>query len=314
MVNFIFSILIPSYKKKYFDDCLKSILYQTYQNYEVIIVDDASPEDLKSVADSFQDDRIRYYRNERNCGALNVVDNWNICLGYATGDYVICMGDDDKLLPGALEEYAKMIEKYPNVDVFHGWTEVIDEHSDVINLLDTRPEWESVYSLMWQRWNGRQQFIGDFLFKTATLRKNGGFYKQPLAWGSDDITAYINAKENGVANTQVSVFQYRQTSITLSSISNGKIKLEALAKEKLWTESFLSHSSVRNDLDRLLLDLLTRNMNARFEKRKIDTITKDVKFSNSILKRVVYWIKLYRSLNISSSQFVKAILKGISQH
>lgn len=314
MVNFIFSILIPSYKKKYFDDCLKSILYQTYQNYEVIIVDDASPEDLKSVADSFQDDRIRYYRNERNCGALNVVDNWNICLGYATGDYVICMGDDDKLLPGALEEYAKMIEKYPNVDVFHGWTEVIDEHSDVINLLDTRPEWESVYSLMWQRWNGRQQFIGDFLFKTATLRKNGGFYKQPLAWGSDDITAYINAKENGVANTQVSVFQYRQTSITLSSISNGKIKLEALEKEKLWTESFLSHSSVRNDLDRLLLDLLTRNMNARFEKRKIDTITKDVKFSNSILKRVVYWIKLYRSLNISSSQFVKAILKGISQH
>lgn len=292
----------------------KNFLYQTYQNYEVIIVDDASPEDLKSVADSFQDDRIRYYRNERNCGALNVVDNWNICLGYATGDYVICMGDDDKLLPGALEEYAKMIEKYPNVDVFHGWTEVIDEHSDVINLLDTRPEWESVYSLMWQRWNGRQQFIGDFLFKTATLRKNGGFYKQPLAWGSDDITAYINAKENGVANTQVSVFQYRQTSITLSSISNGKIKLEALEKEKLWTESFLSHSSVRNDLDRLLLDLLTRNMNARFEKRKIDTITKDVKFSNSILKRVVYWIKLYRSLNISSSQFVKAILKGISQH
>lgn len=314
MVNFIFSILIPSYKKKYFDDCLKSILYQTYQNYEVIIVDDASPEDLKSVADSFQDDRIRYYRNERNCGALNVVDNWNICLGYATGDYVICMGDDDKLLPNALEEYAKLIKKYPNVDVFHGWTEVIDEHSDVINLLDTRPEWESVYSLMWQRWNGRQQFIGDFLFKTATLRKNGGFYKQPLAWGSDDITAYINAKENGVANTQIPVFQYRQTSITLSSISNGKIKLEALEKEKLWTESFLSHSSVRNDLDRLLLDLLTRNMNARFEKRKIDTITKDVKFCNSILKRVVYWIKLYRSLNISSSQFTKAILKGMSQH
>lgn len=314
MVNFIFSILIPSYKKKYFDDCLKSILYQTYQNYEVIIVDDASPEDLKSVADSFQDDRIRYYRNERNCGALNVVDNWNICLGYATGDYVICMGDDDKLLPNALEEYAKLIKKYPNVDVFHGWTEVIDEHSDVINLLDTRPEWESVYSLMWQRWNVRQQFIGDFLFKTATLRKNGGFYKQPLAWGSDDITAYINAKENGVANTQVPVFQYRQTSITLSSISNGKIKLEALEKEKLWTESFLSHSSVRNDLDRLLLDLLTRNMNSRFEKRKIDTITKDVKFSNRILKRVVYWIKLYRSLNITSSQFIKAILKGISQH
>lgn len=314
MAIFLYSILIPSYKKKYFEDCLKSIFNQSYQNYEVIIVDDASPEDLKSVVDKFQDERIKYYRNDKNCGALNVVDNWNKCLSYATGDYVICMGDDDKLLPNALEEYTKLIEKYPYVDVFHGWTEVIDENSDVINLLDTRPEWESVYSLMWQRWNVRQQFIGDFLFKTTTLRKNGGFYKQPLAWGSDDITAYINAKENGVANTQVPVFQYRQTSITLSSISNGKIKLEALEKEKLWTEQFLSQSSVKEDLDRLLLDLLTRNMNTRFEKRKIDTITKDVKFSNNILKRVVYWMKLYQSLNLSSSQFIKAILKGVSQH
>lgn len=314
MAIFLYSILIPSYKKKYFEDCLKSIFNQTYQNYEVIIVDDASPEDLKSVVDKFQDERIKYYRNDKNCGALNVVDNWNKCLSYATGDYVICVGDDDKLLPNALEEYTKLIEKYPYVDVFHGWTEVIDENSDVINLLDTRPEWESVYSLMWQRWNVRQQFIGDFLFKTTTLRKNGGFYKQPLAWGSDDITAYINAKENGVANTQVPVFQYRQTSITLSSISNGKIKLEALEKEKLWTEQFLSQSSVKEDLDRLLLDLLTRNMNTRFEKRKIDTITKDVKFSNNILKRVVYWMKLYQSLNLSSSQFIKAILKGVSQH
>lgn len=309
-----FSITIPAYKQKYLYEAIESCMAQSYNDFELIIVDDASPEDLKSVVDRFQDDRIRYYRNEKNCGALNVVDNWNKCLSHATGDYVICMGDDDKLLSNALDEYAKLIEKYPNVDVFHGWTEVIDEHSDIINLLGTRPEWESVYSLMWQRWNGRQQFIGDFLFRTSTLRKNGGFYKQPLAWGSDDITAYINAKENGVANTQVPVFQYRQTSITLSSISNGKIKLEALEKEKLWTERFLSHSSEKKELDRLLLDLLTQKINGRFEKRKIDTITKDVKFSNNILKRIVYWMKQYRSLNISSSQLIKAILKGISQH
>lgn len=310
----IISILVPAYKREYLNECLDSIIKQSYKCFEIIILNDASPYDIDSLVLGYKDKRIHYYRNNNNCGALNVVDNWNKCLSYATGDYVICMGDDDKLLPNALEEYAKLIEKYPNVDVFHGWTEVIDEHSDVINLLDTRPEWESVYSLMWQRWSVRQQFIGDFLFKTSTLRKNGGFYKQPLAWGSDDITAYINAKDYGVANTQVPVFQYRQTSITLSSISNGKIKLDALAKEKQWTEHFLSQSSVKDDLDKLLLDLLNRKMNARFEKRKMDTITKDVKFSNHILSRVVYWMKLYHSLNISSSQFIKAILKGISQH
>lgn len=309
-----YSVLMPAFKQSYLNEAISSCLSQNIYDWELIVVDDASPEDLKSVVDKFQDERIKYYRNDKNYGALNVVDNWNKCLSYATGDYVICMGDDDKLLPNALEEYTKLIEKYPYVDVFHGWTEVINEQSEVINLLDTRPEWESVYSLMWQRWTVRQQFIGDFLFKTMTLRRNGGFYKQPLAWGSDDITAYINAKEHGVVNTQVPVFQYRQTSITLSSISNGKIKLDALQKEKLWTEQFLSNSSVKNEMDKLLLDLLTQNISARFEKRKIDTITKDVKFSNNILRRVVYWVRLYHSLDIPASKFLKAILKGVSQH
>lgn len=58
-----------------------------------------------------------------------MVDNWNICLGYATGDYAICMGDDDKFLPNCLEEYVRLIAKYPGIGLLHGWTEIIDENS-----------------------------------------------------------------------------------------------------------------------------------------------------------------------------------------
>ena len=124
-----FSITIPAYKQKYLYEAIESCLAQTFKDFELIIVDDASPEDLKSEVDKFQDTRIRYYRNEKNCGALNVVDNWNICLGYATGDYVICMGDDDKLLPNCLEEYFKLINRYPNIGLLHGWTEIINDDS-----------------------------------------------------------------------------------------------------------------------------------------------------------------------------------------
>ena len=74
---------------------------------------------MDSVVKSFTNARIRYYVNEKNCGAENVVDNWNICLGYARGDYVICMGDDDKLLSTCLKEYAKLIERYPGLGVYH---------------------------------------------------------------------------------------------------------------------------------------------------------------------------------------------------
>lgn len=309
-----FSIVIPAFKQRYLKEAIESCLAQTYKNLEVIIVDDASPEDLKSVVDEFSDERIRYYRNEKNCGALNVVDNWNICLGYAEGDYVICMGDDDRLLPICLEEYARLIEEYPEVDVFHGWTEIIDDKSNVTNLLDTRPDRECVLSMMWQRWNVRQQFIGDFLYKSVTLRANGGFYKLPLAWGSDDVTAYINAEAHGIVNTQVPVFQYRQSSITLSSISNGKVKLEALASEKKWTESFLSRIKPSNDIEKTMCDLLIRNLDVRFNERKLCTITKDIRFCKSVLTRVLYWMRLFPALDISASSFTKAILKGIAQH
>ena len=73
----LFSVLIPAYKRKFLCDAISSCLIQTYKNFEIIIVDDASPEDLKSVVDQFHDSRIKYYRNEKNCGAINVVDNWN---------------------------------------------------------------------------------------------------------------------------------------------------------------------------------------------------------------------------------------------
>lgn len=94
-----FSITIPTYKSRYLKEAIESVVSQTYTDWELIIVDDCSPEDLPSIVQPFlTDSRIRFYRNEKNCGAVNVVDNWNICLGYCTGDYVICMGDDDRLL------------------------------------------------------------------------------------------------------------------------------------------------------------------------------------------------------------------------
>ena len=104
------SVVIPAYKSLFLDKAICSVVYQTYPNWELVIVDDCSPEDIHNIVKPYlSDSRIRYYRNKSNCGAINLVDNWNICLSYCTGDYVICMGDDDILFPYCLEEYTKCI-------------------------------------------------------------------------------------------------------------------------------------------------------------------------------------------------------------
>lgn len=238
-----FSITIPAYKRRFLTEAIDSCLAQTYTDFELIIVNDHSPEDLDAVVNKYDDPRIRYYVNEKNCGAVDVVDNWNICLSYAKGDYIICMGDDDRLLPCCLEEYAKLIEQYPGLNVYHARTEIIDDKSEFMDLQEVRPERESVYSIIWHRFKGRKQYIGDFLFRKDTLRKNGGFYKIPLATFSDDISVVIAANHDGIANMQSFGFQYREHPETISRLNNPRqIAYSAKAAHE-WFKGFLSRET-----------------------------------------------------------------------
>ncbi|MDM8155836.1 glycosyltransferase family 2 protein, partial [Bacteroides gallinaceum] len=262
-----FSVTIPAYKAKFLKECIESVLAQTYKDFELIIVNDASPEDLTSIVQSFDDPRIRYYINETNCGALNVVDNWNKCLSYATGEYIICMGDDDKLKPNCLQIYNALIEKYPDLDVYHGWTEIINEKSETIDIQSPRPEYEGVYSLIWNRWTCRKrQFIGDFLFRTNALKANGGYYKLPLAWSSDDISAVIMAKK-GIANTQDLCFEYRVNSQTISSTGNVEIKVESIVKERRWYKKFIENDFTLSEVEAIYLNLIKKWIDKHFDKK-----------------------------------------------
>jgi len=293
-----FSITIPSYKKRYLSEAIESVLAQTYTNYELIIVDDCSPEDLKSVIDKYDDARIHYYRNSQNCGAFDVVDNWNICLGYCTGDYVICMGDDDRLLPCCLEEYVKLIEKYPKLGVYHAWTEVIDEKSNHLNITAPRPEYETCMSLIWNRWHGyTKQFIGDFCFDVNLLKADGGFFKLPMAWASDDISAVRAARVGGIANTQILCFQYRQNRYTISSTGSSYVKADAIVSEKKWYKEFLRNYKVKeNSIDALFYISVMTEIEQHFREKFKGFLSRDMKASPL---HVFHWIKYRKKYNLS---------------
>lgn len=302
-----FSVLIPAYKRKYLKEAIDSILLQTYCHFELIIVDDASPEDIKSVIAEYHDDRIRYFRNDKNCGAINVVDNWNICLSYAQGDYVICMGDDDRMLPCCLEEYCNLIEKYPGIGLLHGWTEIIDEDSNVIRLTAHRCEYESAVSLSWHRWNVyTEQYIGDFCFNTSWLKQNGGFYKLPLAWGSDDISAIIGASLNGVANTQKVVFQYRRNRQTISTTGNINIKIKAILEEKKWYTDYL-RNEFDNEIDALYSSQMNEILLHYYEKKICNLIAIDIKKSKF---RFLWWLIYKKNYHLNMKAIAYALIQS----
>lgn len=306
-----FSITIPAYKKRYLSEAINSVLEQNFKDFELIIVDDNSPDDLLSVVEEFKDDRIRYYRNDKNCGAIDVVDNWNICLNYCKGDYVICIGDDDRLLPCCLEEYSKLIDKYPDLNVYHAWTQIIDENGNVSRILQPRPEWESFYAMTYYRWKNRRQFIGDFCYKIEHLRNNGGYYKLPLAWMSDDITAGRAAFEKGVANTLVPCFEYRISRITISSSTNmTEIKLRSSIAGHKWYKDILKivNSQILSDVDKWYYTQLLNMIEPTRKRRMLGEIMNDIRSHrfNSFM-----WLKRCPEFGIDRKLFFKRLIKEL---
>lgn len=98
----LISILCPYYKVgDYVEDALHSILEQTYDNWELICIDDASPDTVAyDVIQRINDPRIKYKKLPKNSGAALAR---NTAFGMSSGDYILCFDPDDILHPFALQ-------------------------------------------------------------------------------------------------------------------------------------------------------------------------------------------------------------------
>lgn len=303
----MFSIGIPAYKSKFLKECIESILSQTYTDFELIIVNDASPENLDKIVNSYDDNRIRYYKNEQNCGAENVVDNWNKCLSYAKGDFFVLMGDDDTMEPIYLEEFLNLIHKYPDLDVYHCRSYIINDNSEKIELTPSWPEYETVYENIWHRIKSlRQQFISDFVYQTKKLKGNGGFYKLPLAWGSDDLSSYIASVEKGIAHTNTPLFNYRRSSFTISSNGNIQLKMEAILQEYKWFSSFLKKQPVKYT-DIILWANISFYYKKYIQKKKIRTISQS--YNINTLNYLLFWISNKEKFKVKLSEIFYSLIE-----
>lgn len=91
--NQLVSIITPVYNsEKYIEECIKSVLLQTYSNWELLIVDDCSNDKTKEIVNQYTDSRIRYIKLLKNSGAAVAR---NIALEKATGRYIAFLDADD---------------------------------------------------------------------------------------------------------------------------------------------------------------------------------------------------------------------------
>lgn len=251
------SFVLPAYKRKYLREAIASILGQTFRNFELVVVDDASPEHLEEVVASFDDPRLTYVRNAENLGGKNLVANWNKALGLATGTYCVLASDDDVYAPTFAAEMRALAVRYPQVDVLHCRTGFIDGDGRLYKIGEKRPEYEDFADLLYARGVKRcTQTAPEFMFRTQALKDLGGFVSFPLAWYSDDATWLALAEKGGIACSDQVLFHWRFSGLNISSRADlTEQKVRAAEAYKAWLRQVLDRrmEAVDGEAARVLL-------------------------------------------------------------
>jgi glycosyltransferase involved in cell wall biosynthesis len=114
-MNSLVSVCIPAYNNgSYISETIKCILEQSYQNLELVIVDDRSTDNTVDVIKSFNDKRIRFYQNETNLGMHG---NWNKALSHCKGEFMKLVCGDDLIDRDCIEKQLAVLTSSGNENV-----------------------------------------------------------------------------------------------------------------------------------------------------------------------------------------------------
>ena len=131
------SIITPSYKsERFISQTIESVLSQTYLNWEMIIVDDVSPDNSNSIIEEYikKDDRIKLINLEKNSGPAVAR---NRAIKEAKGRYIAFLDADDLWMPEKLEKQIEFMTEY-NLDLTYSSYKLIDENNNGLGKFITK--------------------------------------------------------------------------------------------------------------------------------------------------------------------------------
>ncbi|MDP1620945.1 MAG: glycosyltransferase [Bacteroidales bacterium] len=230
------SIGLPAFKPPFLQEAIRSVLDQTHSDFELIIANSGTNEEIRSIVSEFSDTRIRYVEGE----PLPIVENWNKVLSLATGDFFILFADDDLYDPTFLEEMIKLPNGFPHCAIFHCRVKEIDSDGNLIRVSPPCPLFETGLEFILNRVKGnRLQFAPDFMCRTIQLREAGGFMELPLAWGTDDLTWFTLALKGGIAYCPKPLVSWRKSGQQVSVTGDFVLRLDAVHLYREWIRRLL---------------------------------------------------------------------------
>jgi glycosyltransferase involved in cell wall biosynthesis len=208
------SVIMPVYNPgDYLVDAIESILNQTYQNFEFIIVDDASTDDSWKIIKSYtkKDKRIRSYKNPLNLG---VSLTSNFAISKVRGNYIARMDSDDVSAPTRLQKQVAFLNRHPKTVLVGGQCTIIDQfgHSIGSKNFPLSPHQVLMEMLFWA-----VPVQQGFMMVNRTLLPQNFIWYSASKTSAEEIDLFFNLSQYGdFANLPYNLYYYRQIPGSLS--------------------------------------------------------------------------------------------------
>lgn len=207
------SVIMSVYNgEKYLVQAIDSILNQTYQNFEFIIIDDCSTDNSSHILQEYakKDSRIKIIKKEKNIGIKGFIENLNLGISIAEGKYIARMDADDISLPERFQKQVIFLENNPKISMVGAQIDFINEKNEIIGEKTGALEHEEIVKKMTSQ---IQLFHPVIMFRNHQNIK----YREKFIY-CEDYDLYLNLITQGkkLANINEKLLHYR---ILESSIS-----------------------------------------------------------------------------------------------
>ena len=187
------SVIMPAYNaEKYIGEAIQSIIAQTYENWELIIVEDCSNDNTLPVIKQFQDNRIHLYENDKNRG---IAYSTNYAIEKSKGKYFALLDDDDYAMTDRLQLQVDYLEKHSDIDILGGMAVYMDENSEFISVActpRTSPKYIKAFLLL----NGIDFANSTAMIRREFIEKYNIRYRDNY-YGMQDARFYVESSKKG---------------------------------------------------------------------------------------------------------------------
>lgn len=263
-----YSIIIPVYNvEKYIDRCLKSILEQSYEKYEVIIVNDGSPDNSMDIIKKYtkKDKRFKAYTKEN--GGLSDARNYGV--EQATGDVIVFIDGDDYVNPDLLLKVNEEFECSRDIDVVRYQLRLVDENYNVYEqpgylVFSNLPSTEA-YKLLLK--NTYVDVAWGYAYRKEFFTRNKFKYAKGRIHEDLGLTHLILVKANNISSIDYVGYNYVQRDGSIINSYNRKQNLRKVYDTLFHFDNYIEilkkDSSISKENKDLLLNHLLINIVAK---------------------------------------------------